>query len=98
MAQIIAGTFNAVGVSAVFVPSRNSPPGFNISVWGTFVGTVVVERSFDDGTTGLPKWPDAVYSMSSPMSFSDSEPEDGVKYRLNCSSYSSGTINYRVSQ
>lgn len=98
MAQIIGGSFSATGVSAAFVPGVRNPAGFNISIWGTFSGTVVVERSFDDGTTWLPKWPDAVYSISSPVSFGDEETEEGVKYRLNCTSYSSGPINYRVSQ
>lgn len=97
MTQIIGGNFAAVGQSPTFrIPQHRV--GFNISVWGTFVGTVVIERSFDGGTTWLPKWPDAVYSISSTMTFADSEPEDGVAYRLNCTAYSSGPINYRVSQ
>lgn len=97
MAKIIDGSFAAAGQSLPFGIPQNRVD-FNISVWGTFSGTVVVERSFDGGTTWIPKWPDAVYSISSPVTFSDSEPEEGVRYRLNCTSFSSGQINYRVSQ
>lgn len=97
MAKIIAGSFAAVGQSLPFGIPQNRVD-FNISVWGTFSGTVVVERSFDGGTTWIPKWPDAVYSISSPVTFSDSEPEEGVRYRLNCTSLSNGPVNYRVSQ
>lgn len=97
MTQIIGGNFAAVGQSPTFrIPQHRVD--FNISVWGTFVGTVVVERSFDGGTTWLPKWPDAVYSISSTITFADGEPEEGVSYRLNCTAYTSGAINYRVSQ
>lgn len=97
MTKIIDGAFAAAGQSLPFVIPQ-SRVDFNISVWGTFSGTVVVERSFDGGNTWIPKWPDAVYSISTPVTFSDNEPEEGVRYRLNCTGFSSGPINYRVSQ
>ena len=106
MATPVTGTFTATGVSDSLSPEkgsrrrRGSTP-FNISLWGTFVGTVKLERSFDGGTTWLPKTvgTDAsLYTWSAPISMSDEEGEDGVAYRLNCTSFTSGSISYRLSQ
>jgi hypothetical protein len=92
----VAGAFTAIG---------QSDPGeffgqLNFSLWGTFVATVSIERSFDGGATYLPVTNEygVAYSWSAPMSIVVDEPESGVLYRLNCTAYTSGTINYRVSQ
>lgn len=75
----------------------------------TFTGNAVnysasiqLERSFDGGATwvvcgvggaGQP----AVYATGTPVSVVVGEPERSVAYRLNCTTYVSGTINYRLS-
>jgi hypothetical protein len=77
--------------------------GFNVTLTNTGVGSVVLERSFDGGTTwsGLYAGGVQLYSWSyvgtavSEVAF---EPEFNVLYRLRCSSYTSGTITYRISQ
>ncbi|MFG1343204.1 hypothetical protein [Xanthobacter autotrophicus] len=94
----VTGTFTATGNSANFVPIPGR--GFNVSLWGTFVGTVVVERSFDAGTTWLPITGAgvAISTFGGPVSEIFEEPEYGVQYRLRCMSFGSGTINYRISQ
>jgi len=74
---------------------------FNAAVWGTFVGTMVLERSFDEGANWLPcslntSGDNAQYTV--PASLTVFEPEGGVRYRWRCSAYTSGTINYRISQ
>lgn len=74
--------------------------GFNLAVYGTFVGTVVLEKSFDDGTTWLPVSKDstgAAMSFTSAACLSGYEYESGVTYRFRCSAYTSGTINTRIS-
>jgi len=68
----------------------------------TFSATVQLERSFDGGATftvcnigssgALAQW------TAGPINLSFGEPERQVLYRLNCIAYSSGTINYRISQ
>jgi hypothetical protein len=65
-------------------------------------GTVQLERSFDGGNTwivcnagsagALAQW------TAGPISTAFGEPEKQVLYRLNCTAYSSGTINYRISE
>lgn len=72
---------------------------------GLIVGaqTVQLERSFDGGSTfiacniggngALAQWVNA-----GPINITFGEPEKNVLYRLNCIAYTSGTLNYRISQ
>jgi len=95
--EVLNGSFAATGTSA----AKALWGDFNIALWGIFVGTVAVERSFDGGTTFVPVARDTsgtAASFTAPTSLSISEPEKGVLYRLNCSAYTSGTVNYRLSQ
>ena len=71
-----------------------------------FIGTatsasVQLERSADGGATwvicGTGGAGQAVYSNPAAISTTIGEPERGMAYRLNCTSYASGTINYRIS-
>lgn len=86
--NVISGTFTGTGNSAT------SPiyGQYNYSLWGTWVGTVIIERSFDGGTT----WIEIGSSTTNGDTHTQYEPERGVLYRLRCSAYTSGTINYRV--
>ena len=95
--EVMTGSFAATGTST----PRGLWGDFNIAIWGTFVGTVAVERSFDGGTTFIPVARDTsgtAASFTTPTSLSISEPERAVLYRLNCNAYTSGTISYRLSQ
>jgi hypothetical protein len=95
----IEGSFAATGQSSTFQPyADRQNHAFNMSLWGTFVGTVQLERSFDKGSTWLP-----VTALGNSITFTGpctevfEEPEYCVTYRLNCTAYTSGTINYRLS-
>lgn len=65
-------------------------------------GTVQVERSFDGGSTFIVCNIGGAGALAQytagPVTFTFGEPERNVLYRLNCIAYSSGTINYRISQ
>jgi hypothetical protein len=105
MSQNVTGTFTALGQSNAFLPEGLNEFGevdhqFNVSLWGTFVATVQLERSFDNGTTWLPLTANGTQVMkwTAPASESTGETEAGVLYRLNCTAYTSGTVNYRLSQ
>jgi hypothetical protein len=89
------GPITATGVSPSYGPVGN----FNISVWGTFTGTITLNRSFDNGTTWIPfTYSDGTQlSWSGPFTTTFEEPEPGVLYQLSVT-YSSGSINYRFSQ
>lgn len=72
---------------------------FNLHLEGPFVGTVVVDRSFNGGTsfaslTNL----GAAVSFTGPASEILEAPEAGVLYRLRCTAFTSGPIQARLSQ
>jgi hypothetical protein len=92
----VTGSFTATGNGAEFKPR---PGKFNLAIYGTFTATVKLQRSFDGGDN----WIDCT-NLGSAVSFSTAatevidEPEREVRYRLNCSAYTSGTVNWRLSQ
>lgn len=103
MSQALTGTFAAIGQSASFQPDGiddRLSTQFNLSLWGTFVASVQLERSFDAGATWLPltQAGAAAYRYTAPASETVTEPEAKTLYRLNCTAYTSGTVNYRLSE
>jgi hypothetical protein len=92
------GTFTATGTGTAVPVARRGD--FNISLWGTFAGTVTLERSFDGGSTWLPVTyiDGSAISWTAPISTTFAEPEAGVSYHFNCTSYTSGTVSWRISQ
>lgn len=98
MTAIITGSFTATGQSAW----ANVRPGpFRIALQGTFTATARLELSFDGGTTAIAVARDATGSNASytaPMALTSTEYETGVLYRWNCTAFTSGTVNYRISQ
>lgn len=102
---VVTGTFTAAGQSASF--SFWGP--FNVVIYGSngpngnWNATVRLERSFDGGTTWVVcgiggAGQQAIWNTANQdVSVVAGEPERGVAYRLNCTAYTSGTINYRLS-
>ena len=104
---VVAGNFTATGTSALFMPWGT----FNLAIYGSggpngnWVGSVQLERSFDGGTTWIVAGDasgangQAIYNTANiDVSRLAGEPERCVLYRLRCTAYTSGTINYRLSQ
>jgi hypothetical protein len=90
---VVAGTFTATGASSPFLV--RGP--FNVSVWGTFSATTLLQRSFDGGTTWLTRTDASGNgSYTAETSFVVTEPEAGVLYQLS-STWASGTVSYRLS-
>jgi len=67
--------------------------GFNLSISGTFVATVTVQRSFDAGST----WRD-VDTFTAPIETYGVDPEPVVVYRagVKTGEYTSGTVSIRI--
>lgn len=86
--QPVTGSFTSVSASNAFITRA----GFNLSLSGFGSATVVLQRSFDKGNS----WKN-VESFSSDVERRVDDPEGGVWYRLNCTVYTSGTIEYRMS-
>jgi hypothetical protein len=97
----VTGSFTATGNGNTFLPNTgrvNVNSGFNVAVYGTFVGTVVLERSFDNGVNYVPVLRNGTaISYTTPSSETIYDPEGDVLYRFRCSAYTSGTANYRLS-
>lgn len=73
---------------------------FSIGITGTFSATVILERSPDnanwypcstDGTGTAAQW-------TTPMSVDVQSSIHPLLYRLRCSSYASGTVNWFITQ
>jgi hypothetical protein len=67
--------------------------GFNLSISGTFVATVTVQRSFDAGST----WRD-VDTFTAPVETYGVDPEPVVAYRagVKTGEFTSGTVSIRI--
>lgn len=102
---VVSGQFTGTGTSGYFLVWGP----FNVLVYGSggpngnWNATVRLERCFDGGTTWVVcgiggAGQQAVWSTpNQDVSVVAGEPERGVLYRLNCTVYTSGTINYRLS-
>ena len=68
---------------------------FSLSIAGTFTATVSLQRSFDAGVT----WRD-VWQTTEPSEEVVDNVEPDVLWRIGCASgsFTSGTINVRISQ
>jgi len=103
--QAVTGTFTGTGTSSTIVPwinTGNAGAGqINVMVRGTFVATVTIEQSFDQGANWSAASRDSAgtdATYTAPFRVVIEEPEAGVLYRLNCTAYTSGTVTYRMSQ
>lgn len=86
-------SFTAVGVGAqLFVRDKDQ---YSYSVSGTFVGTVVLERTLDGGQT----WQTVLTATGSASGTLLNETRNGnaAAYRFQCTAYTSGTIVTSIS-
>lgn len=91
-----SGTFAGTGAGASLAVLTKT---FNVTLSGTFVATVRLERSFDGSTWFPATFADGTaMSWLAPASTGWSEAEPGVRYRLNCTGYTSGSVVWRLSQ
>lgn len=102
----------AVGVGNASSTGSSTSTGFygalNLAVWGSaFVGTFQIEKTYDDGTTWVPVALDVAGTVASyalniaaatGFNVTLFEVEHGVNWRVRCTAFTSGTLNYRLSQ
>ncbi len=92
-ANEIEGTFTSTGTSSTLEVQLDRSLDF--TTHGIWTGTVLLQRSFDDGST----WKD-VYPLSSKddgnVTLAETETVDDALYRVNMSSYTSGTMTYNL--
>jgi len=88
------GTFVATGSSTTVdrplgLDTNNVDDTHGLSISGTFVATVALERSHDGGVS----W-DVLASYTAPTQKSVKANTSYFKHRLTCSSWTSGTVSY----
>lgn len=64
----------------------------DVSISGTFVATILLQRSFDAGTTWV-----NVGSYTAPTEFLHENNSNAVQYRFNCTAFTSGSAVCRMS-
>jgi len=85
------GFLTITGASQEIKSIRNT--NFNLSLYGTWVGSMQLQRSFNRGVT----WLDVGSPYTANVETTFFEPEGGVNYRFNFTR-TSGTINFRLGQ
>lgn len=94
--QDLPAAFTATGAGTSV--AVNGP--FNAFLWGAFVATVELQRSFDGGTTWLACSVDSIGTpadYAAPVSLIVAENEPAMLYRWYCTAYTSGTAHHRIS-
>ena len=85
----------AISTSNTFTDRVQLAGYFNVSISGTWTGTVTCQRSFDRGSTwfDVKDWTDNIQEYGF-------EPERGVWYQIGIKDgdYSNGTVTLRLSQ
>ncbi len=72
----------------------------NVTISGTFTGTVQIERSLDNGVTWVPRGVESATSLrlTAPVALVLEEAESGALYRSNCTAFTDGLATARISQ
>jgi hypothetical protein len=91
----VIGELEEVAISdAVYVFGE-----FNASLSGTFVATMQLVRSLDNGASFQPLTAlGNSFTFTGPCEEVFNEPQPGVLYAWECTSYTSGTVEYRIGQ
>lgn len=97
-------TFVATGVSAVTAPTVNGNTTIVLTNTSSFIGTVFLETSLDQGLTWpTPNTPLTQGTMvAGPLTFVVNTPQlatyQTAQHRLRCSAYTSGTLTYTLTE
>lgn len=91
----IASASAAIAADNTFTGAVRLDGPFNLSVSGSFVADIALQRSFDGGAS----W-NTVESYDAPTEKIGDSPEPGILWRLGCPSggYTSGTAICRLSR
>ena len=94
--RLLEETFTGAGIG---VKSAANMGEFNVSISGTFIATIQLQRAFQEApTTWLPVLQIDENSTVEEKQQRGLEVEENVIYRFEVTSYTSGTINVRLSK
>lgn len=84
----LTNSFTGTGTSDAKSVFSNS---FDISISGTFVATIALQKSYDGGSTWI-----TIESFEEAAERTGLVGRRGVQYRFNCTAYTSGTAVCRL--
>lgn len=92
---MIAEVNKSISAANDWAPIRLPASTFNLSISGTWVGTLTLQRSFDNAQN----WHDVEQFTSNTQKVGD-DPEDSIYYRIGFKTgdYTNGTAVVRISQ
>jgi hypothetical protein len=97
LGDIVSGSLSATGAVGPYRSFGSRP--FNIFITGTFVATVEIQRSADQGATWTTFYPPDLGGtaiFNAPATFVIREPDPAVLYQAAVTGYTSGTVNARL--
>ncbi len=86
MATFVTGAISSVAAGS----ATDSVGKADLSIWGTFVGTVAIQRQEAGGNWGT------IEGVTEPVEKVITNALN-MPFRVNVTAYTSGTINYRIS-
>ena len=89
-----SATIKNIGAENIYTDVVSFVGNFNLSIWGTFVATVTLQRSFDSGTTWLDIATYTVPIEDAGFGYGPAIYRVGIK----AGDYTSGTVNVRLGQ
>lgn len=90
--KVVSGVINSVGNTAGPL-TLDAGEKMIVSLSGTWTGTILLERSYDQGSTWLPY---IQYTVNATQEISNLE--DNVRYRFRASAWTSGSATARLTQ
>jgi len=93
--RLITGSFTGTGSSSTMtnLATLDADKKMTVSISGGFSATMNLERSYDAGGT----W-NVVKSYTAPIEENLDTPSDAFVYRLTCSSFTSGQVDYALAK
>lgn len=91
-----SGSFTATGTSAELSIKHRDILRYSVS--GTFVATIIIERTQNGGASWEPLPGVSITAAASADLTVEHSDQGSASYRLRCSSYTSGTATYEISE
>lgn len=95
--DLVTGSLSATGTIGPYQPFQKQY--FNVTISGTIVGDVQLQKSTDGGVTYVTIQPPelaGIADFTNPASFAVYEPSAATLYQVNLVERTSGTLNVRM--
>lgn len=94
-ANSTTGSFTSAPANSSTIAVENGREFYYVT-HGTWTGTILCQRSYDDGASWIEFGPPSSYANDGNIQYSGIEDEDDAIYRLRMTAYTSGTCTYTL--